>query len=101
VQEPCTVDALQLLQSELPTGMESAQWTEIVGLTHIIEMFYPCWIAIEKVYRNYMCGQDASQLSNIMSTITNKVLDDVDVIFYWDLAVGLTLVKVSNELLQW
>jgi len=47
------VDALQLLQSDLPTGLESSQWTETVdrgGLTHINEMFYLCLIAIEKVY---------------------------------------------------
>ena len=45
------VDALLLLQSDIPTGLESSQWTETVdrgGLTHINEMFYYCLVAIEK-----------------------------------------------------
>lgn len=53
------VDALQLLQSDLPTGLESARWTETVdrgGLTHINEMFYLCLVAIEKVYKSCICG---------------------------------------------
>ena len=94
------VDALQLLQSDLPTGLESAQWTETVdrgGLTHINEMFYLCLVAIEKVYKSCICGQDASQLGDIRNTIADKVLDDVDVKFYWDLA---TPVEVGDELLQ-
>jgi len=63
-------------------------------------MFYLCLIAIEKVYKSCISGQDASQLSDIKSTVTDKVLHDVDVKFYWDLAVGLTPVEVSDELLQ-
>ena len=31
--------------------------------------------------------------------IADKVLDDVDVKFYWDLAIGLTPVEVGDELL--
>ena len=39
------VDALLLLQSDSPTGLESAQWTEVIdcgGLIHPNEMFYQC-----------------------------------------------------------
>ena len=57
------VDALQLLQSDLPTGLESARWTETVdrgGLTHINEMFYLCLVAIEKVYKSCICGHLSS-----------------------------------------
>jgi len=74
------IDALQLLQSDLPTGLESAQWTETVdrgGLIHINKMFYLCLISIEKVYKIF-CGQDAIELSDIKSKITEKVLGDVD-----------------------
>ena len=76
------VDSLQLLQSDLPTGLESSQWTKTVdrgGLTHINDL---CLIAIEKVYKSCISGQDASQLNDIKSTITDKVLHDVDVKFY-------------------
>jgi len=70
------------------------------GLTHITEMFYPCLIAIEKVYKSYISSEDISQLSDIKTTITVKMLGDGDVRFYWDIAVGLTAVEVGNELLQ-
>ena len=50
------MDALLLSQSDIPTGLESSQWTETVGLTHITEMFYYCLVAIEKVYKSCTHG---------------------------------------------
>ena len=40
-----------------------------------------------------------STVSDIKRMIADKVLDDVDVKFYWDLAIGLTPVEVGDELL--
>ena len=96
------VDTLLLLQSDLPTGLESAQWTEAVdrgGLTHISEMFYNCLIAIEKICRNVFDG-DSSQLSDVKHLILDQALGDVDVGFYWDLAIGITPTEIGDELLK-
>ena len=48
-----------LLQSDSPTGLESAQWTEAidhVGLIHVTDMFYQCLIAIEQAYKSLLGG---------------------------------------------
>ena len=61
------VDALLLLQSDGPTGLESAQWTEAIdrgGLVHITDMFYQCLVAIEQVCKSFL-GGDVSQLTDI------------------------------------
>ena len=53
------VDTLLLIQSDLPTGLECAKWTETVdrgGLTHINEMFHHCLLAIEKLCRDVLDG---------------------------------------------
>ena len=96
------VDALLLLQSDSPTGLESAQWTEAIdrgGLIHINEMFYQCLIAIEQVCKCVLVG-DVSQLADIRTLVVDKALSDVDVRFYWDLAMGLTAVEISDDLLK-
>ena len=93
------VDALLLLQSDSPTGLESAQWTEAIDrgcLVHITDMFYQCLVAIEQVCKSFL-GGDVSQLTDIRTKIIDKALSDVDVQFYWDLAVGL---DISEELLK-
>ena len=90
-----------LLQSD-STGLESAQWTEAIdrgGLVHITDMFYQCLVAIEQVCKSFL-GGDVSQLTDIRTKIIDKALSDVDVRFYWDLAVGLTAVDISEELLK-
>lgn len=95
------IDALLLLQSDLPTGSDYAKWTECNdrgGLIHITEMFYHCLYAIERVTR-FLLKTDCSQLSDIKQTVIDKAIDDVDVRFYWDLAVGMTPLAVSDELL--
>ena len=59
------VDALLLLQSDLPTGLECAKWTEAIdrgGLTHINEMFYNCLVAVKKICQKEFDG-DSSKLS--------------------------------------
>jgi len=96
------VDALLLLQSDSPTGLESAQWTEAIdrgGLIHINEMFYQTLIAIEQVCKGLLVG-DVSQLTDIKTLFMDKALSDVDVRFYWDLAMGLTPVEISDDLLK-
>jgi len=96
------VDALLLLQSDLPTGLESAKWTETIdrgGLTHINEIFYNCLVAVEKVCKSIFTG-DSSQLSDVKHLILEKALEDVDVRFYWDLANGITSTEIGDELLK-
>jgi len=68
------------------------------GLIHINEMFYLCLISIEKVYKSCVCSQDASELGDIKSKITEKVLGNVDIKFYWDLAVGLITMEVLLQM---
>ena len=96
------VDALLSLQYDLPTGLEQAKWTESVdrgGLIHITEMFFHCLHSIEMVCRSVL-DKECSKLSDIKQTIAAKAMDDVDVRFYWDLAVGMTSVTVSDEILH-
>ena len=65
----------------------------------ITDMFYQCLVAIEEVCKSFL-GGDVSQLTDIRTKIIDKALSDVDVRFYWDLAVGLTAVDISEELLK-
>ena len=91
-----------MLQSDLPTGLECAKWTEAIvrgGLTHINEMFYNCLVAVEKICQKEFDG-DSSKLSDVKHSILDKALDDVDVTFYWDLAIGITSTEVGDELLK-
>ena len=62
-------------------------------------MLYNCLVAIEKICRNEFDG-DASQLSDVKHVILDKALDDVDVRFYCDLAIGMTCTEVGDELLK-
>ena len=98
------VDALLLLQSDTPTGSQHAKWMELIdrgGLIHITEMFYQCLHSIEIVCRTVLTlGTESDKLTDIKQTITDKVVDDVDVRFYWDLAIGMTSLSVSDELLH-
>ena len=92
------VDALLLLQSDIPTGSH-AKWTELVdhgGLIRITEMFYQCLYSLEIVYRTVV-GTECDKLTDIKQTITDKAVDDVDV---WDLAIAMTSISVSDELLH-
>ena len=96
------VDALLLLQSDIPTGSEHAKRTELVdhgGLIHITEMFYQCLYSLEIVCRTVL-GTECDKLTDIKQTITDKAVDDVDVRFYWDLAIRMTSLSVSDELLH-
>ena len=80
--------------------MESTQWTEAIdhgSSVHITGMFYQCLIGIEQVCKSFL-GGDVSQLTDIRTKIIDKALSDVDIRFYWDLAVGLTAVDISEEL---
>ena len=43
---------------------------------------------------------DVSQLTDIRTLVVDKALSDVDVRFYWGLAMGLTAVEISDDLLK-
>jgi len=96
------VDALLLLQSDLPTGLECAKRTEAVdcgGLIHINKMFYNCLLAVEKICQKELKG-DTSKLNDVKHSILDKAQDDVDVRFYRDLTIGMTSTEIGDELLR-
>lgn len=56
-------------------------------------------VAIEQVCKRLIVG-DVSQLTDVKMLVVDKALSYVDVQFYWDLAMGLTAVEISDDLLN-
>jgi len=62
-------------------------------------MFYNCLLAVEKICQKEF-DADSSKLNDGKHSILEKAQDDVDVKFYWDLAIGLTSTEIEDELLR-
>jgi len=66
ITKKVNVDALLLLQSDLPTGLEFAKWTEVVdrgGFTHINEMYYNWLLAVETICQEF--DADSNKLNDV------------------------------------